>query len=106
MFIVRIDLDVRPEHRDALRAVAAEDGPTARGLPGCVDYTFCEDVLRPERVLLYEEWRSRAEFEAYRASLVFTQMGARLRPLLNAPPKSAYYESDDVFAQCAVPRTP
>jgi hypothetical protein len=38
----------------------------------------------------------------YRDSPVFKEAGAQLRPMLEEPPRSAYYESDDVFAACAV----
>ena len=102
MFVVRIEMKVQPEQLGAFREYAGADGLEARKLPGCVDYTFCEEIGNPSRVLLYEEWSSRAQFEAYRASSVFLATGPRLRSMLAAPPKSAYYESDDVSAARAV----
>ena len=102
MFIVRIDLKIAEAARAAFRDYARSGGRDAYALPGCRDYSFCEDLADPTRVLLYEEWATREHFEAYRASTIFEAIGARLRPMLAAPPKSAYYESDDVFASCAV----
>jgi quinol monooxygenase YgiN len=102
MFIARINLKLRAGQRAAFRDYAGAEGLQARTLAGCVDYSFFEDVGDPTRVLLYEEWASRKQFEAYKASPVFEAAGARLRPLLEEPPKSAYYESEDVYASCAL----
>jgi quinol monooxygenase YgiN len=103
MFIARVTLRIRPSDRAAFRAYAVEESRQARGLPGCVEYSFSEDVGDPARVLLYEEWANREQFEAYRESPLFKAAGAHLGPMLEEPPRSAYYESDDVFATCAVP---
>jgi quinol monooxygenase YgiN len=100
MFIARVTLRIRPSERGAFRAYVAEETRQARALPGCVEYAFCEDVTDPARVLLYEEWASREQFEAYRASPLFEAAGAQLGPMLEGPPRSAYYESDDVFTAC------
>jgi len=102
MFIARIELAIKPSERSAFRAYVAEEAPLVRALAGCVRYRFSEDVTEPSHVLLYEEWASRAEFEAYKSSPLFTGAGATLGPMLAAPPSSAYYESDDVFTSCAV----
>ena len=102
MFVARIDLRIRPESRHAFHEYARSGVEDARALDGCVDYSFCEDVNDPTRIILYEEWRSRADFEAYKSSALFEATGARLRPMLAKAPSSAYYESDDLFATCAV----
>lgn len=103
MFIARITLQIR-DHESFRRHAAGElDTAAVRALPGCVTYRFCQDVARPNEVLLYEEWATRADFEAYKASSLFTRVGAGLRPLLAAPPSSAYYESEDLFTACAGP---
>lgn len=99
MFIARVELEIKPSEQDAFRAYASSDALEVRDLPGCVRYRFTEDVSEPSHVLLYEEWSSRAAFEAYKASPLFAAAGAKLRPMLSAPPTSAYYESDDVFTQ-------
>jgi quinol monooxygenase YgiN len=100
MFVVRIDLKIRTEQRAAFRAYAGADGLRPRSFAGCVDYTFCEDLSEPTRVLLYEEWTTRDLFEVYKASDFFHATGARLREMLQEPPRSAYYESDDIFDSC------
>jgi quinol monooxygenase YgiN len=102
MFVVRVSLKIQSSHGEAFRAYAASEGLEPRKLPGCVEYSFCEDLAEPLRVLLYEEWASRPEFEAYKASSFFAATGTRLRGMLAEPPRSAYYESDDVFAACAL----
>lgn len=97
MFIARIVLEIQEPHREAFRRFANGEALAARALDGCVEYAFAEDVADPTRVFLYEEWSSKAAFEAYKQSPVFAASGANLRPLLAAPPKSAYYESENVF---------
>lgn len=71
-------------------------------MEGCVAYAFLEDVGDANSVMLYEEWASRDAFDAYKASPAFVAAGAKLRPMLAEPPKSAYYESEDLFTSCAV----
>lgn len=102
MFVARVTLKVQNDKMESFRRFAKAEGLDARRLSGCVEYAFCEDIAEPARVLLYEEWESRAAFEAYRSSPAFTASGATLMPLLAEPPKSSYYESDDVFSACAV----
>ncbi|MEO8876857.1 MAG: putative quinol monooxygenase [Polyangiaceae bacterium] len=100
MFVVRVQLKIRENQRERLRAYVTSETAAARSLPGCEEYAFCEDISDPLRVLLYEEWATRSEFEAYKASAIFAASGAALGPMLAEPPRSAYYESEDVFASC------
>ena len=100
MIIARIELELQPSQQPSFRHYARSEAARARVLEGCVRYAFHEDVADPLRVLLYEEWTSREAFEAYKASPLFAEAGQHLRPMLAAPPKSAYYESEDLFARC------
>jgi quinol monooxygenase YgiN len=102
MFIARVTLRIRPSEQAGFSAYALEESRQARDLPGCVEYAFYADVGDPARVLLYEEWANREQFEAYRQSSLFKAAGAHLVPMLAEPPRSAYYESEDLFAACAV----
>jgi len=101
MFVVRVELKLKSGHMEKLREHASAEASAAGKLPGCKAYSFSEDVAEPGRVLLYEEWATRDAFEAYKASPLFAAAGTWLMPLLAEPPKSAYYESDDVFTTCA-----
>ena len=40
---------------------------------------------------------TRDAFESYKGSAMFSTVGARLQAMLAESPKSAYYESDNVF---------
>lgn len=104
MFIARIALEV--DDLEAFRRHAALEVVAVRALPGCVTYRFCQDVTTPSEVLLYEEWSSASSFEAYKSSPLFEEISAGLMPLLTAPPKSAYYESDDLFEARTCARAP
>jgi quinol monooxygenase YgiN len=102
MFIARIELRITAGQRDDFRKYAASEGLAARELTGCVDFAFCEYIGDPDRVLLYEEWSTREAFDAYKGSAMFAASGARLMPMLAEAPKSAYYESENIFDRCAV----
>ena len=97
MFVVCVTLTLQANHRDSFRDYAGREGLQARNMPGCVEYSFCEDVADPLRVLLYEEWATREDFEEYKSSPFFSATNQRLKALLCAPPKSAYYVAEDVF---------
>ena len=98
MFVIRIQLTLQAATRDAFRQWVVDAGLAARALTGCVEYTFGEDVADPLRVILYEEWTTQADFEAYKQSAVFAATSERLRPMLAQPPKSAYFRAENVFA--------
>jgi (4S)-4-hydroxy-5-phosphonooxypentane-2,3-dione isomerase len=104
VFVVRIDMKLNPSQQEAFHQFVDKGGLEPRRLSGCSNYVFCQAVEDPTRVLLYEEWDTRAQFEAYKNSALFKMANESLRPLLAQPPSSAYYESDDRFASCAVPR--
>lgn len=95
MFVIRVALRVREESRSAFEAQArAEAREVPAKFEGCLRYGFHGDVGEPGAFLLYEEWRDREAFEAYRTSAYFTEVGGKLRPLLSAPPDSAYYSAE------------
>ena len=93
MVIIRVRLKVEPEQRDALVERMEEESQAVRAMEGCVAYDLFKHT-QSEAFLLYEEWRDRASFEAYKASEAFGQLSGALRPLLAGKPNSAYYEGE------------
>ncbi|WP_428261646.1 putative quinol monooxygenase [Haliangium sp.] len=93
MYVIRVALQVREDARETFESHAqAETAEVPKRFDGCVRYGFHTLVGEPTSFLLYEEWRDQASFEAYRDSQYFTEIGERIRPLLAAPPDSAYYQ--------------
>jgi quinol monooxygenase YgiN len=97
MFVVRVKLRVKPEVLGSFRQHAEQEShEVPQRFEGCHAYAFHGQVADDEAFLLYEEWSSRESFEAYRTSDYFGSVGSRLRPMLSAPPDSAYYTAERV----------
>ena len=95
MFTVRVAARVRPEGRDRFVAhLQREQDEVPARFEGCERFAVYSDPADANSLLVYEEWRSRRDFDAYRTSEYFTQSGAVLFPLMDGAPDSAYYESD------------
>ncbi|MDQ3032033.1 MAG: antibiotic biosynthesis monooxygenase [Myxococcota bacterium] len=91
MMVIRVVVQVRPEHVDAFAAHMRAESLQVRALEGCQRYELFRDPEAPGRFLLYEEWASREAFDAYRASDLLRESFAVLGPMMAAPPDSVYY---------------
>lgn len=65
MIVVAGTLRVAPEKMAALRPHAAAVIAATRGEPGCMAYSFAEDLVEPGLVRIYEEWRSLDDLKAH-----------------------------------------
>jgi quinol monooxygenase YgiN len=68
MVIVAGKLYVEPAARQAYVESCREVIVLARAAPGCQDFHITADPLEPGRVNVFEQWRSRADVEAFRGS--------------------------------------
>jgi quinol monooxygenase YgiN len=75
-----------------LEAFTATLGDT-RKFDGCVSVKTYVDADNPDTVMLFEEWDSRAQQEAYLAWRVGSGMLEMLAPVLAAPLEMHYFES-------------
>jgi len=91
MMVIRVVVDVRPEHTEAFVAHLREEALQVRELDGCERYELFRDSEREHRFLLYEEWASREAFDAYRESDLLRESFAVLGPMMAGAPDSAYY---------------
>jgi quinol monooxygenase YgiN len=97
MLVVRVAVRCRSGHRDTfLMQLRREEQQVPTTFEGCERFTFGTHPDDPDRVLLYEEWRDREAFEAYRESEFFEEAGAKLFPLMDGPPDSSYFEAERV----------
>lgn len=95
MLTVRVAMRIRPDGCDALVSHLQQESHEIRErFDGCERFDIYCDPGDPTRALLYEEWQSRAAFDAYRQSEYFQAGGAILFPLMDGVPDSAYYESE------------
>jgi quinol monooxygenase YgiN len=93
MIVIRVALTAQPSERDQLIAHLRVDATQARGLPGCMRFDLLEDAFDENGVFIYEEWRDRESFDAYRGSAFLEEVGTKIKPLLAAAPDSAYYDA-------------
>lgn len=95
MYVIRVGLRVRA---DALPQFVQHAQEEAAEVPqrfaGCLRYGFFAQLGDPSAFLLYEEWRDRESFEAYRHSDYFGEIGQRVRPLLDGRPDGAYFVAE------------
>ena len=93
MVIIRVSVDVKPESCDRFIELMSADAENARSLAGCVCFELLRDPSTPTRFAIYEEWADRESFDGYRTSPVFKDIGARVFPLFDGKPRSAYYQA-------------
>jgi quinol monooxygenase YgiN len=65
MIVVAGTIRVAPEKMDALRPHAEAVIAATRAEPGCLAYSFAEDLAEPGLIRIYEEWRSLQDLEAH-----------------------------------------
>ncbi|WP_306355795.1 MULTISPECIES: putative quinol monooxygenase [unclassified Nocardia] len=62
-----IDMVTTPDRFDEFRDFLAKHLPSTRTFPGNISVEVARNQEEPDRVLLVEKWRSRADFDAYLA---------------------------------------
>ncbi len=65
--IVSGRLHVAADKRDAYLAARVPIVSHAREADGCLDFALSADLLEPDRINVYERWRSPDDLRAYRA---------------------------------------
>lgn len=68
MVIVAGHLTVAPDQRDEYLADCVGVVEQARRAPGCLDFTISADLVRSDRVNVYEQWESQQAVEAFRGA--------------------------------------
>ena len=66
MLIVAGHLTVAATQREAYLAGCERVVEHARQMPGCLDFAISADRVDPQRINVFERWRSRTELEAFR----------------------------------------
>lgn len=97
MFTARVIVEPTEEGRDrVLELLTAETESVPASFDGCDLFVVSVESAGAERIVLAEEWQSRADFERYTGSDRFAATMSEVGPLLAGPPDSAYYESERV----------
>lgn len=96
MLVIRVQIKVAPENRQALITAMKEDLNTSREFEGCIQYNVYQDLTDDNAILLYEEWESQNEFDSFRASQHFKDSGTKLFPLIDESPDTAYFSVQSI----------
>jgi quinol monooxygenase YgiN len=68
MVIVGGEFELDPELRDKFIESRGDMMRLSRSEPGCIEYTFAADPLKPGRVVLFEKWENQAALDAHIAA--------------------------------------
>jgi len=82
MYTLLGTVTARPETRDEVASLLADQVAPTRAEPGCINYDFHVDAVDPCVFVFYENWTSRAALDAHLAmphlQPLFSQLGRLL----------------------------
>lgn len=96
MIIVRVLVKIQPQHKNEFVQLMNDDLEDTMKFEGCKHFALYEDTQNENGFILYEEWESQANFDAYRTSEYFKARGGQLFPLMDGTPDSQYYQADPI----------
>jgi len=82
MFVLQVNIRIKPERVDAFMKKALENAREARKEPGCRQFDVLVDPKDGARVMLYEVYDDEKAFEAHQQTPHFKQYVAEAVPLL------------------------
>lgn len=85
MYVVTVDFDILPEHREAfIKAVSANADRSLTDEPGCRQFDVCVGGEQASQVFLYELYDDAAAFKVHLASTHFAEFNAATAPWVAA----------------------
>jgi autoinducer 2-degrading protein len=84
MFVLSVDLRIKPENVEAFTRKAIENAADSRKEPGCRQFDVLVDPKDRTKVLLYEVYADEKAFEAHQQTAHFKKYVAEAVPLLAA----------------------
>ena len=96
MIVIRVNVKIKPEETENFKEFLQQEMKDVKQFSGCEHFHLYEDIYNPNAFLLYEEWQTLADFDAYRQSDFFKQNGEKLFPMMAQPPDSSYYQATAV----------
>jgi quinol monooxygenase YgiN len=94
MIVIRVLLNIKPEEKPEFLSHVQESIAISRQFEGCSAFSVYEDIQQENAFLLYEEWDSQQNFDAYKASEHFQETGRVLFPMMSGDPSSAYFNAE------------
>ena len=90
MFVLVVQLKVKPENVDAFMSKLAENARNARKEPGCKQFDVLVDPSDKTKAMLYEVYNDEKAFEAHQQTPHFKKYLAEAVPLLASRERSVW----------------
>src|SRR6059058_1964046 len=89
MIVIRVKVRVKPQEKAKFLSAMTASIPESKQFAGCARFELCQDVQDDHQFLLYEEWETLADFDAYRNSEYFKTSTAPMFGLMDGEPDTA-----------------
>lgn len=96
MIVIRVAVEVKPEEVGAFVNHLQQEMAGVKQFAGCERFHLYTDVQDTNKFLLYEEWATAENFQAYRTSDFFEENSKKLHGMMAGEPDSAYFEASVV----------
>jgi len=96
MIVIRVKVKVTSENKSEFVRIMTDSINVSREFDGCQFFGLYEDVTDENTLILYEEWETQSDFDAYKASEHFTESGKQLFPLMDGAPENAYFMAEPI----------
>ena len=90
MFVLVVQIKIKPENVDAFMGKLAENAKNARKEPGCKQFDVLVDPNDKTKVMLYEVYNDDKAFEAHQATPHFKKYLAEAVPMLASRERSVW----------------
>ena len=82
MFVLQVNIRIKPENVDAFMRKLDENAKAARSEAGCKQFDVLVDPKDKTRLMLYEVYKDEAAFEEHQKGAAFKKYVAEAVPLL------------------------
>ena len=86
MFVMLVDIRVKPGQREAFAAAITENAAASNQEQGCIRFEVVQDGADADRFYLYEVYGEEADLDAHRGTEHFKKYAAVAADLLAEPP--------------------
>lgn len=93
MIVIRVELQAKSDKQQDLVQYMDKSMDVSRQFNGCAKFNLYQDSQQEDTFLLYEEWETKADFDAFCASEHFQKSGKDLAPMLAGKPDSIYFDA-------------
>ena len=94
--VVILDMQVKPEAVDGVKASLKELLPDTRAYDGCQGLDIYEDLDQSGHLVFYERWDSKEHYQRYLSWRTETGAMEQLGKALVGPPSIKYFDRVDV----------